>query len=33
MDVKDRVLLATFPVNGRFILGVYQGTLSEFDLL
>lgn len=33
MEVKDRVLLATFPINGSFILGVYQGTLSEFDLL
>ncbi len=33
MNVKDRVLLATFPINGSFVLGVYQGTLSEFDLL
>jgi len=25
--------LATFEVNGQFILGVYKGTLSEFDIL
>ncbi|SRR5574344_508896 len=26
-------LLIQFPVNDHFIIGVYQGTLSEFDML
>ncbi len=30
---KDLTLLASFPVNGKYILGVYQGFISEFDLL
>lgn len=25
--------LAVFPVNGKYVLAVYKGTLSEFDLL
>ena len=25
--------LAEFRINGKYILGVYQGSLSEFDLL
>lgn len=25
--------LAVFPVNGKYILGVYKGSFSEFDLL
>lgn len=25
--------MAIFPVNGKFILAVYKGNLSEFDLL
>lgn len=30
---RELTLLATFPVNGKYILGVYQGFISEFDLL
>ncbi len=30
---KELTLLATFPVNGKYILGVYQGFISDFDLL
>lgn len=30
---KELTLLATFPVNGKYVLGVYQGLNSDFDLL
>lgn len=30
---KELTLLATFPVNGKYVLGVYQGFISEYDLL
>lgn len=33
MTVKGKELLTTIPVNGTYLLGVYQGTLSEYDLL
>ena len=29
---KD-VLLAEFPVNGSFMIGIYQGSISKFDVL
>jgi hypothetical protein len=33
MACKGKVLLSSFPVNGEFILGVYQGSLSPYDIL
>ena len=33
MVSKGKQPLAVFPVNGRYVLAVYKGTLSEFDLL
>lgn len=30
---KKLTLLATFPINGKYVLGVYKGFISEFDLL
>ena len=33
METKGKVLLTTIPVNGEYILGLYQGSFSEFDIL
>ncbi len=33
MTSKGKEPLAIFPVNGKYVLAVYKGTLSEFDLL
>ena len=33
MTSKGNLPLAVFPVNGKYVLAVYKGTLSEFDLL
>lgn len=33
MECKGFELLATIPVNGTYILGIYKGELSEFDIL
>lgn len=33
METKKYELLAEIPVNGTYILGVYKGTLSKFDIL
>lgn len=33
MISKDREPLMTMPVNGTFLLGVYQGSISKYDLL
>jgi hypothetical protein len=35
MSFKQKTIkpLAVFPVNGSFILGVYKGSLSQYDLL
>ena len=33
MEGKGFELLATIPVNGTYILGIYKGELSEFDIL
>ena len=33
MVSKGKEPMAIFPVNGKYVLGVYKGTLSEFDLL
>lgn len=33
METKGKVLLTTIPVNGEYILGLYQGRFSEFDIL
>ena len=33
METSGKELLAVIPVNGTYILGVYRGMLSEFDIL
>lgn len=33
MKTKDFELLTIIPVNGTYLLGVYKGTLSEYDIL
>ena len=33
MKIKDHELLAEFPVNGSYIIGIYQGSISDFDIL
>lgn len=33
MECKGFELLATIPVNGTYILGIYKGGLSEYDIL
>lgn len=33
MESSGFELLATIPVNGTYLLGVYKGTLSEYDIL
>lgn len=33
METRGKELLAVIPVNGTYILGVYKGTISEFDIL
>ncbi len=33
MNSKKNVLLTSFPVNGTFYIGVYQGKLSPFDVI
>lgn len=33
MQVKNKQLLAEIPVNGTYLIGVYQGSLSEYDIL
>ena len=33
MQDNKNVLLAEFPVNGSYRIGIYQGRLSEFDIL
>ena len=33
METKKYELLAEFPVNGTYILGVYKGKLSKLDIL
>jgi len=33
MRLKGRELLAEFPVNGSYIIGIYQGSISDFDIL
>jgi len=33
MHIKGHELLAEFPVNGSYIIGIYQGTISDFDIL
>lgn len=33
MTSRGNQPLAVFPVNGKYVLAVYKGTLSEFDLL
>ena len=33
MTSKGKVLLSSFPVNGSFYIGVYQGRLSDFDVI
>lgn len=33
MKIKGHELLAEFPVNGSYIIGIYQGSISDFDIL
>lgn len=33
METRGKEILAVIPVNGTYLLGVYKGTLSEFDIL
>ena len=33
MQIKGHELLAEFPVNGSYIIGIYQGSISYFDIL
>lgn len=33
MKGRKLPLLSQFPVNDHFIIGIYQGTLSEFDMI
>ena len=33
MQLKSKDLFKVFPVNGEYVLGVYQGSLSKYDLL
>ena len=33
MEVKNKELLAVVPINGTFILGIYQGSISDYDIL
>lgn len=33
MKIKNRSFLTEFKVNDTYIIGVYQGSLSEFDIL
>lgn len=33
MHSQDKKLLTTIPVNGTYILGIYQGSLSAYDIL
>lgn len=33
MQNTKNILLAEFPVNGKYLIGIYQGSLSEFDIL
>lgn len=33
MQIKGHELLAEFPVNGSYIIGIYQGDISDFDIL
>lgn len=33
MRIKHNVLLAEFPVNGTYLIGIYQGSLSKYDIL
>ena len=33
MQIRDKELLAEIPVNGTYMIGVYQGELSDYDIL
>lgn len=33
MHIKGHELLAEFPVNGSYVIGIYQGSISDFDIL
>ncbi len=33
MSVRNKTLLKVIPINNSFILGIYQGGLSDYDLL
>jgi len=33
MQLKGKILLSYFPVNGSYYIGIYQGSLSPYDVL
>lgn len=33
MQIKGHELLAEFPVNGSYTIGIYQGAISDYDIL
>ncbi len=33
MLVKDKVLITEFPVNGTYYVGIYQGSISPYDVI
>jgi len=33
MELSNFKLLEVFKINGEYIIGIYQGSLSEFDIL
>ncbi len=33
MQIRNKKLLAEIPVNGTYMIGVYQGELSDYDIL
>lgn len=32
-SIKGKALLSSFPVNGTFYIGIYQGNISEYDII
>ena len=33
MELKGKQLLAALPINGSYMIGIYQGSLSPYDIL
>lgn len=32
MQIRGHELLAEFPVNDSYVVGIYQGNISDFDI-